>query len=401
MKKSNKFNFTKRTLEALPCPAAGKRALYYDSRILGLELRITSSGTMSFTLYRRIEGRPERITLGRFPQMTIDQARTEVSKLNGKISAGKNPAEDKRSVRDEITLSKMFERYLEQHAKIFKKSWIDDEYRYKGNLSQWRNRKLSVIRRADIQKLHTDIGKQGNIYAANRLLSLISIIFNKAIEWGWNGDNPAKGVKKFKEKSRDRFLEGDELPRFFDALALEPNTIARDFFLIALLTGARRNNVLSMQWRQVNLDRATWYIPETKNGTSQTIPLVPTVVELLRTRAEASSDETWVFPGTGVTGHLVEPKKAWKRILNRAGIEDLRIHDLRRSLGSWQAATGANLSIIGKTLNHQDVSTTAIYARLNIDPVRASMEKATSAMLNAGKEIGTENITNIRGNNNA
>ena len=333
--------------------------------------------------------------------MTIDQARTEVSKLNGKVSSGKNPAEEKRSVRNEITLAEMFERYLEQHAKVFKKSWKDDESRYRKYLSRWRNRKLSSIRRADIQKLHSDIGRRGNTYAANRLLSLFSIVFNKAIEWGWQGDNPAKGIKKFREQSRDRFLEGDELPRFFEALAAESNTVARDFFITALLTGARRDNVLSMRWEQINFDQATWHVPETKNGSAQTVPLVPAVIDLLTTRKESTrSDDEWVFPGAGTTGHLVEPKKAWKRILDRAGIKNLRIHDLRRSLGSWQAATGANLSIIGKTLNHQNVSTTAIYARLNIDPVRASMEKATSAMLDAGKQAPPKKIANIRGVDN-
>ena len=89
------------------------------------------------------------------------------------------------------------------------------------------------------------------------------------------------------------------------------------------------------------------------------------------------------FSGAGISGHLVETKKPWKRILDKAGLKNLRIHDLRRSLGSWQAATGANLSIIGKTLAHKNVSTTAIYARLNIDPIRESMNKATDAMLNA------------------
>jgi len=100
----------------------------------------------------------------------------------------------------------------------------------------------------------------------------------------------------------------------------------------------------------------------------------------LRAR-QGSSSSIWVFPGTGVTGHLVEPKKAWKRVLERAGISNLRIHDLRRTLGSWQAKTGASLVIVGKSLNHKSPSTTAIYARLDLDPVRESVERATGAML--------------------
>jgi len=179
----------------------------------------------------------------------------------------------------------------------------------------------------------------------------------------------------------NKLLQSDELPAFFKALAEEPNDTLRDYFLISLLTGARRSNVLEMQWKQIHLDRAEWRLPTTKNGEPQTITLTPEVIEILRARQ--TYDSMWVFPGTGVTGHLVEPKKAWRRVLERAGIADLRIHDLRRTLGSWQAKTGASLVIVGKSLNHKSPSTTAIYARLDLDPIRASVERATDAMLTA------------------
>jgi integrase len=209
-------------------------------------------------------------------------------------------------------------------------------------------------------------------------------MFNRAIDWGWENANPAHGIKKFKERSRDRFIQSDELPRFFAALGEETSIIVRDYILISLLTGARRSNVLSMRWDEINFDRITWTIPLTKNGESHTLPLVPAAIDVLKTRQKNNINSSpWVFPGTGASGHLVETKKPWKRILNKAGIKDLRIHDLRRSLGSWQAATGASLSIIGKTLAHKNISTTAIYARLNIDPVRESMNKATNAILSA------------------
>jgi integrase len=390
----NKLNFTKKSIAALPSPPQGKRTSYHDNKTPGLILRVTATGTKTFVLYRRIDGRPERVTLGRFPQMTVDQARTEATHLNGKVSAGKNPAHERRGILQEITLGDHHEQYMERHSKVYKRSWQEDRGRYNTHLSQWNNRKLSSIRRADIQKLHSHIGMNSGIYAANRLLSLLGIMFNKAIEWGWEGTNPTQRVTKFREQSRDRFLEADELPRFFKALAEEPNITARDYFVTSLLTGARASNVKSMHWDQINLERGTWTIPETKNGTPQTIPLVSEMIELLQRRKSLSSG-SWVFTGTGTTGHLIEPKKAWARILQRAGIGNLRMHDLRRSLGSWQAATGANLSIIGKTLNHKNVSTTAIYARLNLDPVRESMNKATSAMLEAGGLLETGNVVKI------
>jgi integrase len=165
-------------------------------------------------------------------------------------------------------------------------------------------------------------------------------------------------------------------------VAEEPNETLKDFFLISLLTGARRSNVQEMQWSQLHFERGEWKIPTTKNGTPQTVTLGAEAIEILRARA--GCDPVWLFPGNGVTGHLVEPKKGWKRVLERAGLEDVRLHDLRRTLGSWQAKTCASLVIVGKSLNHKSVNTTAIYARLDMDPVRESVERATGAMLAAG-----------------
>lgn len=208
-------------------------------------------------------------------------------------------------------------------------------------------------------------------------------MFTKAISWGWNGTNPTFGVKKFKEKSRERFLHGDELSRFFDALETESNRTLADFFMLSLLTGARRANTLAMRWQDIDMHRAIWTIQETKNVTSHTVPLSSEAIAILTKRLpQKTLSSVWVFPNnTSKSGHLEEPKSAWKRILKRANLQDLRLHDLRRTLGSWQAATGANSYVIGKSLGHKTQQATAIYARLNIDPVRESMEKATSAML--------------------
>jgi len=390
----NKFNFIKKSLEALKIPTK-KVAVYHDTTKHGLKLLVRPTGIKTFVLYRKIQGRPERITIGRFPDVTIEQARKQVDILNAKIASGVNPNEEKRGLRHEMTIKGLFERYLERYAKIHKRSWQEDANQFRRYLKNWENRKLSSIRKSHIQKLHTEVGTTKGHYAANRLLALLHTMFNRAIDWGWNNPNPAHGINKFKEKSRDRFIHGDELPKFFAALSEEPSIIVRDYILLSLLTGARRSNVLAMRWDEINFDRATWTIPLTKTGESHTVPLVPAAIDLLKSRQKQkaninnsnsnnnSHNSPWVFPGTGVTGHLIETKQPWKRILEKAGIKDLRIHDLRRSLGSWQAATGANLSIIGKTLAHKNVSTTAIYARLNIDPIRESMNKATDAMLSA------------------
>jgi integrase len=383
-----KINFTKAVLDALPLPDAGKRDTYHDLKTSGLQLRVTSNGVKTFSLFRRVKnGSPERVTLGRYPDMTPEQARNESVRLNGLLVQGINPNTDARALKTETTLQELFDEFLKHRrnkrgaflSEVTKRSYRYDFALY---LEKWGKRKLSQFKDTDFSKLHADIGKE-HPTTANRVIAMASSLFGYAAERKlFKGANPAQGIKKFPETKRDRFLQSDELPAFFKALAEEPNDTFRDYFLIALLTGARRSNVLEMAWSQINLARAEWRIPTTKNGEPQTVTLSPEAVEILRNRQGCHA--VWVFPGTGATGHIVEPKKAWRRVLDRAGIDNLRIHDLRRTLGSWQAKTGASLAIVGKSLNHKSPSTTAIYARLDLDPVRESVERATGAMLAAG-----------------
>jgi integrase len=264
-------------------------------------------------------------------------------------------------------------------------------------LSQWGKRKLSSIKHEEVDRLHKKLGQDKGKVTANIALKLLHVMYNKALnEWRiWKGENVAHGIKKFPEHSRDRFIQGDELPKFFKALAEEENDSMRDYFLLSLLTGARRANVLSMQWEDVNLERGEWRIKETKSGTPQTVTLSPEALTVLNNR-KLSESTKYVFPSSSKCGHLIEPKRGWKRILERAGINDLRIHDLRRTLGSWQAKTGASLAIIGKSLNHKNQNTTAIYARLDLDPVRESVNTATSAIMEAAGLKKTADVVKIR-----
>lgn len=382
---NNKINFTKANIIALPNAAPGKRVYYYDIKNRGLGISVTSKGVKTFIVYRKVNRRPERIMLGRFPDLTMEQARRKAAAVNGMIAMGQNPNDKRREERKEITFGEVFKEYLERHAKVYKKTWAEDIKQYNLYLKHWTKRKLSTIYKSDIEKLFHKIGRENGTYAANRLLALIGIIFTKAIAFSlWEKAKPTEGIKKFREHSRDRFLQPDEMPRFFKAVLEEPNQKLRDFILIALLTGARRSNIQTMEWKQINFTLKQWRIPETKNGLPQTVALTDEALEILKIRKEHSTSN-YVFPGSKNSGHLVEPRKAWERILKRAEITDFRIHDLRRTLGSWQARTGASLSIIGKSLNHKSPQTTAIYARLDLDPVRVSVAKATTAMLAAAR----------------
>ncbi|MGL5717197.1 MAG: tyrosine-type recombinase/integrase [Paraclostridium sp.] len=379
------INFIKKTLDSLKLPDKNKRHYFYDTKIKGLELMVTDQGTKSFKVYRKFNGKPVRVTLGKYPEMTIENARNEAQRVITDMISGKNPNEEKKNIRSETTFGEMFKIFMERHSKITKKSWIADEQDIPRFLNHWFERKLSTITKQEIQLIHEKIRKENGLYQANRMLARIHIIYNKAIEWGWNGVNPANSIKKFKEKSRDRFLHPDELPRFFESLEAEENSTIKDYIYVSLFTGARKSNVLSMKWEDINFERCEWLIPETKNGESLRVHLTEKVIDILKNRLQSSSNSKWVFESIGKTGHLVEPKSGWKRILQRAGIKDLRLHDLRRTLGSWQAATGANSYIIGRSLGHKNQQSTAIYARLSIDPIKESVEKAAQAMLKHAK----------------
>ena len=376
----NKIRFTKAALSALEPPESG-RYYCYDERTGGLAICVTQAGTKTFYRYQKVNGRPVRLRLGRFPEMTIEQARKLALKAAADIADGKDPQVEKQSKRTEMTFGELHSHYMEHHAKPHKKSWKDDENLFNRYLTGWKNRQLSGLSKADIQQRHQTLGETAPV-AANRMLALVSKMFSVAIGIGaWNGINPCPGIKRFRERSRERFLQPDELPRFFTALNGYSDETMRDYFLVSLLVGARRGNMLAMRWNELNLSRAEWRIPDSKNGDALTVHLAPKAVEVLQARHENANGSPFVFPGRGKTGHIVEPKKAWATICETAGIDDLRIHDLRRTLGSWQAAHGASLPIIGKALGHKNQATTAIYARLNIDPVRESVDRATAAML--------------------
>lgn len=423
------IDFTIRNIEAIKAPESG-RLEFKDTKEPGLYLRVTSTGVKTFSFVGRPKGssRVERLTFGKFPAVKPDEARRRAREIAGQLAGGQSMAQAQRSKRGELTLSELFTEYLARLKVTAKRPDIAE--------SVWRlhlepafgKRKLSEISHLDVGKWHRglpaeivkrreDARKERDALretpsptapacnaapsartidgkrAANQALGQLHAMFRWATDQAriYSGPNPAQGIEKFKEVSRDRFLQPDELAPFFQALAEEPSQVMRDFFLVALLTGARRSNVLAMRWVDVNLERAEWRIPETKNGEPQTVTLTPEAVQILAARM-ATRDalpregrSAFAFPSDRVEDDapITSPKGAWKRVLERAGLSNLRIHDLRRTLGSWQARTGASLVIVGKSLNHKSQDSTRIYAQLDLDPVRQSVDRATSAMFEA------------------
>jgi integrase len=422
------INFKKSTLESLIPPSKG-RSYYHDEKEKGLSAYLTTNGVLTFYTRKRVSGRDVRMTIGVYPDVSIEQARRKSVELKGLVASGVDPNEQKRKIKiNNKTFEELYVEYMERYSKKHKRSWKYDEREVNKFLSHWFKRKLSDIKKTEVQLLIEKIHDTNGLYQANRILERVRAMYNKAIEWGWEGINPAIGIKKYKEKSRDRFILPNEMPHLVRALEEEENITARDYFWMLLLTGARRTNTLTMQWIDINWEMCIWRIPVTKNGDPVTVPLVEKAVNILKGR-KAKSESDWVFPSQeDPTKHLVNFKRAWKRtqqkatlyllsqdvqysklifevdlnangydqvnlaykrVLARAaktkitlptGLMDVHIHDIRRTFGSFQAITGASLQVIGKSLGHKSPLSTQVYARLNLDPVRASIEKATQVM---------------------
>ena len=189
--KAKRHNFTKHFIESLPTSNKGSRDYYKDTKVFGLEIMVTNTGLKPFKVRRKKEGKDIKVTLGRYPETSIEKARDLASKVNSQIAEGINPNKEKEEVKPEIDFGKLFEIYIKQYAKKHKRTYKEDIRQYKRYLGKLKKRKISTMRKEDITKLHNFIAARHGLYANNRALSLIQAMFNKGIEWGW--EEPSTG----------------------------------------------------------------------------------------------------------------------------------------------------------------------------------------------------------------
>jgi len=389
---AERLKFTKRAVEALTTEAGKDRTYYYDTVVPSLCVSVAAGGTKSFFVYRKVRGRPTRHRIGSFPEMSVELARQRAAAVNLQILDGQDPHADRQAKRAEPTLGEAFDLWM-THAKAHKRTWDQDEYQYDRFLKPWASRSLSSIRHADVVHLHAEIGEHSGKYSANRALALLRSTLNHAIRLlELDQANPAASVRASRAEQRERRLRPEELPPFSRALPAEPNTDFRAYIFLSLFTGARKSNLLAMRWDEVSFAQRLWVVPadKSKNGRAMPVPLSVEALRILQDRRErADQGEGFIFPGSGKSGHLQDPKFCWKRVCERAGIANLRLHDLRRTLASFQIDGGASLEVVGKTLGHQSAQTTKIYARMALDPVRESVERAAKSILEAANGGGT------------
>ena len=370
---------TNRMVEAAKAPASGQRFVR-DPKTPGLALRVTAGGAKAFVFEGRIKGRVRRVTLGAYPDLSVAAARDRVTELRAAVIRGENPADERRDTFRQSTFKELAQRFLEQHSKPRKRSWKEDERRLKQHLAAWNTRRVEDIALPDVLQVQRNVASASGPYESNRTMALVRVIFRKARIWGVIASNPAEGIELYPEKKRERFLSPAEMRRVLTAIQNESDIAWRTFFVLSLLLGTRRTELLSARWDQIDLEEQTLALPETKSGQPHLLPLPAAAVSLLeQLPSRVTSD--FVFAGRLEGSHLAEPKKAWQRIRTAAKVPDVRVHDLRRTLGSWLAGSGHNLSLIGRVLNHKNVSTTAIYARMHLDPLREALEANATKML--------------------
>ena len=383
---THSLNLTKENIEKITFPEI-KQNVYVDTKENGLILIVSYGKSKVFYLRATIDGRYRKIKLGSFPSMSLTQARAKAGDFKNQIVKGIDPTTKLTTPQqdEEMTFKQLFDKYIEDYAVHNTKSWKADIADINNKAYHLYNNKISSITKNDVQQAFNNSTIKGK-YGANRFLDRIRTVFNKAIEWELLDKNPTSGIKKHKEKSRDRYLLAEEEQLFFDVLEKETNETIKDFILISLYTAARKSNVLAMRWDNISVNNKTWYMPDTKNGEPHLVPLMDKAFQILEKRYKKRGSSEWVFPSNlSKSGHLEDPKKTWDKLRKQASLKDFRLHDLRRTMGSWMAISGASQYVIGKALNHKSPRSTAIYARLSIDPVREYMEKA-GKLFNKTKE---------------
>jgi integrase len=375
---------TKRLLDSLPVPAAGEVKVW-DIELRGFVVRVRASGRRWFAVEWMRERRTRRMSLGEYGAVTVDQARDKARKILGRVAHGDDPAAERADARSAPSLADLARRYLDEHAGPKKKrSSVEGDER---NLRLYvlpalGRRKVAAIGLKDVADLHH--GLRSKPVQANRVLALVSKMLNLAETWGLRPlhSNPCPRIGRFRESRRDRFLSGAELRRLGDALvAVEKNGSEDPAAVLAirllLLTGARRDEILGLRWQDVDLATGTLNLPDSKTG-KKSIPLGPAAVALL-VSAPRLEGNPHVIPGRRRSdARFVGLQRPWARIRARAGLGDVRLHDLRHSFASVGVAANLGLPVLGAILGHRHPATTARYAHLDDDPRRAAAARISN-----------------------
>ena len=378
--KVTRITFTETRLATLSRPESGS-AYVYDQEEAGLCVRLTASGS-SYVFYRWHAGRPGRITIARVGEITLRQARAVSAGYRGDLARGIDVFAAVRAAKAApcpITLADAYTAAMER-PDMRLSTRRDYTSLWKLVPARMKSRSLAEVGPNELSKLHSTVGMKHR-RTANKLVALLSVLFSRN---GRRHDNPAAEVRRFAEEPRQRVLTLEELQRLRAALDVEHEPW-RSFFLVGMLSGARRGALAQMRWGDVDLAAAVWRVPATssKNRRTITVALATEVVLALRALLDTRGTSEWVFPSGSKAGHVTEPRGAWARICKRAGIDGARIHDLRRTLGTAVAADGNGAAIVSAVLGHMSQQSAKSYVHLSAEMARGAVEAAAQRMARA------------------
>jgi integrase len=330
----------------------------------------------------RETGDQKTYKIGRWPAVKVERGREVARKLRAKIEEGFDPQGDRAAKRAEATVNDLADRFEREHLPRKRPSTAENYARLlrlyiRPHLGRTR---VSAVERADVERMLRDVTEVAGPYQSNRVHGVGSKLFSTAMRWSLLSPaqgNPFQGIERHKEHHRRRYASADEVRRLVAALAQHPDRQSADAIKLLLLTGARRGEVLSMRWADVDLDAATWSrkAVDLKQGRDHALPLsAPAIAILSAIRDEQSGKGKralgeWVFPSAASKSkHLVAIRRLWRNVVKTAELGDLRLHDIRHTVASQLVSSGASLALVGSLLGHSSPQITARYAHL-IDTV--------------------------------
>lgn len=361
--------------------AGNRDLLLWDQGLPGFGVRVKPSGVKSYLVQyrRRDSGASRRMTIGQHgPLLSFDQAKRRARAILTDAMRGDDPVEARREARAAPSMRDLCADYLERHAIPNKrpKSVKEDRSMIERIiLPALGAKRVRDITRRDVEALH--LRSADRPYAANRALALLSKMFSLAVKWDWRSDNPVKGIPRYEEEKRDRWLSDAELARLWAALESSPNRRAANAIRLQLLTGARLGEVLSARCDAFDLTRGVWRKPshQTKQRRTEHVPLSLHAIQLIREILSGlAEDAEWLFPGDRPGAPLRDIKRFWRSTLEEARISDYRRHDNRHTYASHLVSGGLSLEIVGRLLGHSSAETTKRYAHLADDPLRRATE---------------------------
>jgi integrase len=362
--------------------ATDQDVVVWDNTLPGFGVRVKPSGVRSYIIqYRnRNTSASRRLTIGQHgPLLTFDQAKKQARAMLADAMRGEDPVEIRETARRAPSITDLAVDYMERHAvpKKRPKSVRDDRAMLDNIiLPKLGAKKVDAIGRRDIEAIQ--IAMKDRPYQANRVLSLLSKMFNLAVEWKWRPDNPVRGVERYQEQKRERWLSDEELRHLCAVLNEHPNTRAANAVRLQLLTGARLGEVLTSRKEDFDLHRGIWTKPshQTKQKRTEHLPLSAQALILVTLIIETShADSPFLFPGNKPGQPLREIKKFWSAVMRKAGIANYRRHDNRHTYASHLVSSGLSLEIVGRLLGHTTATTTKRYAHLADDPLRAAADR--------------------------